>query len=539
MDLFTTVAVKKETKITKQKRKKTTKKLTSSLKNAVVEKDVESAYRAAFDKMYSGLIQSPNGTDGILMHKDISVIMEFKYDIDLRSSIQQSVVLVQAIFYLKKMAANGQKLPKVIFIGDVNECFCVPTSEVTEYFKENVDWTLVPSAASKKYPELVAKIADNESIRPFIYNVGKNFDFAMVVEKMKKISQGKPYAITINKKNIVEIFRRFESDVVTDKSYTNVDLFDEDKEQKRMSKFVDLFFTCLTCPDEVYLHPKKRNEIVVREKRVRVDSAHYRAFFSEFRQEYTPKELEDLTANKDRILEDIHRRRTGAFFTPDIWVEEAHKMIAEQFGDNWKDEYVVWDCAAGTANLTRGYKFKELYISTIDQSDINTIQDCGYNKDATIFKYDFLASMGLENLPEGLKEAFRSGKKILFLINPPYGTAKNGGATIDNSKAGIADTAINAMMKKNKIGASSQQLYAQFLYKIARLGEKYKNVAVGVFAPPLFMCGPSYSGFRTMFNKTFNFCDGMLFQASNFADVKGQWGISFTVWQNRKESEKE
>ncbi len=74
-------------------------------------------------------------------------------------------------------------------------------------------------------------------------------------------------------------------------------------------------------------------------------------------------------------MEDTHRRRTGAFFTPDIWVAEAHKMIAKQFGEDWKEEYVVWDCACGTANLTKVYKFKELYISTLEQSDINTITE--------------------------------------------------------------------------------------------------------------------------------------------------------------------
>ena len=528
--MFATKNEEKETITKKRKRCKITKTLFSSLKSAVVEKDVEAAYKAAFEKIYSGSISSPNGTDGLLRHKDISVAMEFKYDLNLRSSLDQATVLVQVIFYLKKLASQGQSLPKVVFIGDVNECFCVPTSELTSYFKEDIDWSVAPSLASKMNPELTSTIAGNENIRPFVYDVSKNFDFAMVVEKMKKISQGKPYAITITKKNIVEIFRRFEKDVVTDKHYTEPQVVDQKDEMDRMSKFVDLFFTCLTCPDEVYLHPKRRNEIVVRDARVRVNSAQYRAFFSEFRQEYTPRELEDLTANKDRILEDIHRRRTGAFFTPDIWVEEAHKMIAESFGNNWKDEYVVWDCACGTSNLTRNYKFKELYLSTIDESDINTIKDCKYNVDATIFRYDFLASMGLENLPEKLKEAFKTGKKILFFINPPYGTSKNGGATKDNSKIGIANTAINECMNKNGIGASRQQLYAQFLYKIAKLEQKYKNISVGCFAPPLFASGESFDKFRKSFNKSFNFSNGMLFQASNFADVKGQWGISFTVW---------
>jgi len=531
MDMFATKNEEKETITKKRKRRKITKTLFSSLKSAVVEKDVEAAYKAAFEKIYSGSISSPNGTDGLLRHKDISVAMEFKYDLNLRSSLDQATVLIQVIFYLKKLDSQGQSLPKVVFIGDVNECFCVPTSELTSYFKEDIDWSVAPSLASKMNPELTSTIAGNEDIRPFVYDVSKNFDFAMVVEKMKKISQGKPYAITITKKNIVEIFRRFEKDVVTDKHYTEPQVVDQKDEMDRMSKFVDLFFTCLTCPDEVYLHPKRRNEIVVRDARVRVNSAQYRAFFSEFRQEYTPRELEGLTANKDRILEDIHRRRTGAFFTPDIWVEEAHKMIAESFGDNWKDEYVVWDCACGTANLTRNYKFKELYLSTIDESDINTIKDCKYNVDATIFRYDFLASMGLENLPEKLKEAFRTGKKILFFINPPYGTSKHYDIDKGTSKTGIAKNKINEEMLKRKLGFSARQLYCHFIFKIAHIQKQHPGkISLGIFAPTSFLAADSYIKFNRFFQKSITYNSGIIFNARHFADVKGFWGISFTTW---------
>ena len=97
-----------------------------------------------------------------------------------------------------------------------------------------------------------------------------------------------------------------------------------------------------------------------------------------------------------------HRRRTGAFYTPDIWVNKAHSMIAEVFGEDWKEKYIVWDCACGLSQLTRGYKFKELYLSTIEDADINKIKENRYNPEATIFQYDFLGEVGV---PEGLRKA--------------------------------------------------------------------------------------------------------------------------------------
>lgn len=512
------------------KKQKEAKNLAKALKNSVVEKDVENAYRSVFESIFPGCISSPDKCDGLLKNHVVSSLLEFKYNLNLRNNLEQASVLIQSIYYLKKMELRGEPLPKTIFIGDINECFCIPTNSVTKYLSYKLDWSIPPSLSASKNTNVVIEITKDESISPFIYDIDEHFDFLSVLEKMKNISLDKPFSIPITKNNIVEIFKRFERDVVKDKKLISEQAFKED-ESKRISELVDLFFTCLTSPKDAYLHPNKKDIVVARNEEVKVNSNNYRIFFSQFRQEYKPSELEEITANKDRILEDTYRRFTGAFFTPDIWVAEAHKLIAEQFGENWKDEYVVWDCAAGTANLTRGYKFKELYISTLDQSDINTIKDCGYNKEATIFQYDFLDEVGIDRCPENLKKAFESRKKILFFINPPYGTATDMNG---NHKSDISKTKIRKDMKNNDIGKCSEQLYSQFLYKITLLFKKYNcPVYISIFAPPLFITGSSFEKLRKVFNNYFSFKNGMLFQASNFADVRSQWGISFTIWEKK------
>jgi hypothetical protein len=271
--------------------------------------------------------------------------------------------------------------------------------------------------------------------------------------------------------------------------------------------------------------------LVSRGEDIKIDTNLYKSFFSHFKQEYTPAELEVVVANKDRIFEEIYRRRTGAYFTPPIWVAESQKMIGEVLGENWRNEYVVWDPACGVGNLTRDNRFKELYLSTLETGDINTIKDMGFNPGATIFQYDFLGEIGIDGVPEGLKQAMASGKKILVYMNPPYGTAKSGGAVDGNSKAGIAKTKINETMLADNIGSCSQQLYAQFMYKVAKLKESNPNICLAIFCPPLYISGDSFGEFRKYWNKRVNFGTGMLFMAGHFADVKEQWGISFTVWK--------
>lgn len=252
------------------------------------------------------------------------------------------------------------------------------------------------------------------------------------------------------------------------------------------------------------------------------------------------------TRTRDRAIPEEERRRKGAFYTPTLWVDEAHKMVSEVLGPNWRDECVVWDCAAGTANLARDYTFRDLILSTIDQADIDSIGEEGINPGAWIFGYDFLNDdsspffSGKNVIPSDvdamLKAAARDGKRLVFFINPPYGTANNAGTEDGNHKAGIALTAINTEMKKAKIGASSQQLYAQFMFRCAKLAEEYgfAQSTVAAFTKPTFMSSGSYKGFRDFWYARHAYQGGMLFQASHFADVSGRWGISFTVWSEGK-----
>ena len=125
-----------------RKKTKETKHLTKSLKVASNEKDVENAYRAAFENSFPGCISSPDGTDGVIRNHVVTATLEFKHDLDLRNDLQQSTVLVQSLYYLKRMELRGEPLTKAIFIGDINECFCIPVENVIKYLKYNLNWNI-------------------------------------------------------------------------------------------------------------------------------------------------------------------------------------------------------------------------------------------------------------------------------------------------------------------------------------------------------------------------------------------------------------
>ena len=502
------------------------------LETSTNEKDVENNYREFFNSQLKNkcVITSPYNTDGHLKYKDkeqkidLNVLFEFKYDVDFTNRIDRARVVIQALYYLKKFEDAGEfLLPTTLFIGDKNECFYFHTNKVLKYLGYDLDWKIAPSEAGFKNPDLLKDMVSNKDLElVYIINIDKDFKFMNILKEINKITMDVKAKFRITQQNVPIILNSFLSKVLDDPKMS-------------VNDKVNLFIHTLIDRDNNYQHPRKQNVLVTKGfGNVKIKGSGYNSFMGFFDTELSPSEKEALTASQDRLIEDETRRNKGEFYTPTLWVDEAHKMISEQFGEDWKEKYVVWDPASGTGNLTRDYNFKELYCSTLNGSDIETMIQSGYNSEATRFQYDFLndgvidGEIDVKNddkLPSGLKEAILEGKKIIVLMNPPYGTANDAGAK-GTHKGGISLTNINMLMKKDNWGSSSQQLYAQFLYKIFNINKENFNICM--FTPPMFLSGGSYKKFRNSFFKKFKYSTGYLMNANNFADV-GDWGLSFTI----------
>ena len=300
------------------------------------------------------------------------------------------------------------------------------------------------------------------------------------------------------------------------------------KNPKKISPndIVAIFIGVITDGDNYYVHPKKPNYICTPFGDIQIDATQYKGFISYFNRTYTPQEKMKFAEISDRLIEDTNRRNKGEFYTPTLFVDYAHKMISEALGDNWKDEYVVWDNCCGTKNLTRDYRFKELYCSTLENAELDI--SSRYNPEATSFQYDFLNDP-LEKLPKGLLEAFEQNKKIVFFLNPPY--AKN-------SKLGAHDVGITNISKEmsREVG-SLTTLHCQFLYRIMKIKQQFKlsNCYIGLFCKPI-LAQTTYMKFRVAFLNEFSFNRACLFNAGHFANVSSAWGISFTIFESGKDT---
>ena len=483
------------------------------------EKDVENFYRQYLTKKFGDIVfNSPFGCDGYGESKkhNIKLLCEFKDNLDLTSKVNQVKVLSQVLYYIKKFEVSGKILPSVILIGDRNECFTIHTNEIFNYLGMDFNWYIAPSNAHTNV-ELVTLMMEDNRINPHVFNIK---DIANCVDKIKDLTDGVKRFIPITPHNVTEVFKHFEDNVIgSHKLDTN--------------QMANLFVQLLVNPDDNYLHPVARRKTVVTKafREVNLKSREvFESFFSHFSREYTPQQKEHLTAVVDRLVQDITRRKQGEFFTPTIWVDKAYEYITSVYGEDWKEKYVVWDCSWGTGNLTRDYKFNELYVSTLNYSDIQTADQMGYNPEAIKFQFDFLNDP-YEYLPEGLQKAIESGRKIIVLINPPYATSNVAGNK-GLEKTGTSQTKINKEMKSEDVwGKSTQQLYAQFLYRINKM-----KLDICLFSKPNFMTGSSFKKFRKEFFKNYEFKNGFVMDSAQFADVES-WPLTFTIFSNTKNPE--
>ena len=502
------------------------------IRTATEERDVAETYNEGLRKYFKNAeIKHPHECDSYISttteaNKYLGLLVEYKYDEKLNVPAARAKVLVQVLFYLQRFEQAGEKMPNVLMIGDVNECFVIHSNNILKYLDEPVDWSEAPSNAAVKNPDLVLKIANDADIVPFVYDVNDSFSFKNVAEQITALADNVQRLVRVTIHNIQTIYEYFVANVISN------------SHRVKSYDLTAAFIGTITDKDNYYQHPTNPSILIANGKKISINGNAFKSFFSYFNRDYSMAERNKFTEIADRLIEDTTRRKGGDYFTPTPFVDYAHSMLSEHFGDDWKDKYVVWDCCWGTGNLTRDYQFKELYASTLEESELQMGEH--YNSGATKFQMDFLNDPIEPNLygtkvPQGLLNALKSDKPFLFFINPPYGTASSGGANTKH-KEGCSESIVHTEMMEAKIGSCSQNMYTQFLYRILRIKQDYHltNVAIGLYSPTLFLSGPSYSNFRKIFLDHFEYHDACTFQASHFSDVADSWGISFSVWTNGK-----
>ncbi len=246
--------------------------------------------------------------------------------------------------------------------------------------------------------------------------------------------------------------------------------------------------------------------------------------------ERPPKEeyWDYIVERRDLLVPQDVRERKGSFFTPQNWVELSQKYLTDALGEDWQDEYYVWDCAAGTGNLIHGLTNKyNLWASTLDKQDVEVMHDRIKNGanllDDHVFQFDFLND-DFAKLPKSLQNIIKNPakrKKIVVYINPPYAEVSSIGK---KGKAGVNQSKAHDKYS-DKVGTAGREVAIIFL---ARIYDELNGCLIAEFSKLKALQGSAFNDFRNYFKA--ELLKSFVVPAWTFDNVKGKFPIGFKVW---------
>ena len=491
--------------------------------------DGESKVQQVYDLMFESLFNTKTlrvlKCDCYFDNGQVVGLCEYKYDINMASKLELSKVIAQVVFYYKRIIeCSKYATPNFIFIGDRNEALFFPAKNLTGFLDiEGVDYSVAPSSAGEQMELVKAIMNDDELHGSYMIVNPSECEFSYIRNKAEAISRGGVYRIPVNERTINRAFDNFM------KCVSDVDL--------DSNELVSTFLDAIRTPEKV----SYANGMIAVPGHMPVKVDHRMGgFLAYFDKPKTDSESIELTRLYDTLVKDVDRRKKGFFITPRVWVNLAHQYLGKVLGDNWEmnPNYVVFDCCAGTKALTRDYRFANLYLSTLEPGEFKATEDLSPEAKET-FIFDWLNDP-LNKIPSSLynelKELRRHPeKKLVFLVNPPYGQAKGDGkvGTIDK---GSTTSMIQNEMNESNVGCKCSDMFIQFNYRMAKLAEEFKlkdgQLVIGTFSNPTWMNGIGSVKFLNWYVERMNYQNGFMFNASEFQGCSDNWGIAFSTFIN-------
>ncbi len=467
-----------------------------------------------------------------------------------------TTMFVQLVLTIGKARTFDKTLPPA-FLGafDFKKIAFVPYISVQDIFYLNdFNWNVTPSNhETKEFLLIKERIETTLRQNSYIYDYQKDEKELQHFIKNNIANATTTTKLKIDKNNFIPIYLRWLEIVkpiinvkwadlkqanILDSDFYLADLFVDDKDTQKLDDDISIRDSLFVVfENEGYKIAKENIKQMFDAKISLKNKETYVQFWKRYKRPPI-KEFQDyIIERRDLLVPQDIRERKGAFFTPRIWVELSQKYLTDYLGENWQDDYFIWDCAAGTGNLLAGLTNKyNIYASTLDQADINVIHERiehGANLlKNNVFQFDFLNDEFIPiskggKLPDNLYNIISNQekrRKLVIYINPPY-------AEIAGNKTGVNLNRIHDKYNE-QLEVANREIYAQFLIRIYY---EIENCIIGEFSKLKALSGSNFKTYRSYFKAKLERC--FITPADTFDNVKGKFPIGFKIWDTSKVEE--
>ncbi len=465
---------------------------------------------------------------------------------------------IQLIFTVGRERTFEKNMPpKFLGAFDAEKIAFIPFSAVMEVFSQNdFDWSKTPSNHEskefKQLKELVRKeltATGKEKDNVYFFNFfNDKKDLQRFIKRNFVSGRDSVQRMRINHNNFKAIYEKWRKEVMPsiavewdnvkksgllDADFYLADLMSGDNETLLENLHVLLKSNHYELDRKIDEYGLFTSASVAFKDNMRAHANFWSKYTRPPKREYWDKIVE----RRDLLVPQDVRERKGSFFTPAIWVEKSQEYLADVLGENWQDEYYVWDCCAGTGNLLAGLTNKyNIWASTLDKADVDVmlqrIEEMGNGSNllpSHVFQFDFLND-DFSKLPQGLQDIINNEekrKKLVIYINPPYaeaGDARQSIGTGKNKEKVATETMVYRKYKKI-VGKAIVELFAQFFIRIY---SEIPSCRLAEFSTLKILQAANFADFRRVYKAHLE--KFFLVPANSFDNVKGQFPIGFFIW---------
>ncbi|EAH7208107.1 hypothetical protein FVZ76_00375 [Campylobacter jejuni] len=480
-----------------------------------------------------------------------------------KSELKKS--FVQLVLTIGKYKFYTEQTPNLLCAFDGEKIAFLPFACLQEiFYQSDINFSVTPSNhTSEQFLKLLKELDS-------ILNTAQIFYYEKNDEELKtfikeNLTSENISKIKIDKNNFVSIYHKWNKMVkdtisidwnlakksgIIDADFYLADLLSSENETISQNLFAIL-------KKDYYEFNKTKSDLgsIINERTSFKDNQKaHKEFWAIYERPPREEFWDYIIKRRDLLVDQDIRERKGAFFTPRIWVDKACEYLSKTFGEDYEDEYYIWDLAGGTGNLLANFtNTKNVFCSTIDKADVDVIHERIKNGanlfEKQVFQFDFLNDEFFDKcddkgniiqkskLPSNLQEILKDEnkrKKLIIFINPPYAEAGTSSTMSGTGKHKIGVSLDNYVYEKYKdiLSSARNELFTQFFIRIYC---EIEGAILASFSTLKYVNSTNFIKFRQAFKA--KFLKGFIVPADTFDNVKGKFPIGFLIWDMSKKEE--